>query len=323
MRQPRDSPVRMAPKAMVLALLGIAAALPYAALKVVWVFGGTVGMADPAAFDGPVYLVANVITLGMEMLAGVLLVALAHPVELRLPAWLIVLLAYGAVGLLLPVAGIFLLTGGGSFVASVAGNGLQPWVYTMVYSGFTAQAIVLTILICRYARQRRWNFGGPIAVPVGMVLTVALLVALLVTAAIVQSLWAAGATVGLGDELDRQSGGAFRASSAVHAATSLCAAVGGVAVLAIAPRELVSGRWWPSGLVFFGASACTMWGVYQLVAAIVLGRVEGLFDLVATTRAVCGALLTLVVFALLRRSLREISSPTPEAVARRPVEGAR
>lgn len=323
MRQPRDSSVRMAPKAMVLALLGIAAALPYAALKVAWVFGGTVGMADPAAFDEPVYLVANVITLGMEMLAGVLLVTLAHPVGLRLPAWLTVLLTYGAVGLLLPVAGIFLLTRGGSSVASVADDGLQPWVYTMVYAGFTAQAIVLTILICRYARQRRWNFGGPIAVPVGMVVTVALLVALLVTAAIVQSLWAAGATVGLGDELDRQTGTAFRASSAVHAAASLCAAAGGVAILATAPREPVSGRWWPVGLVFFGASACTMWGAYQLVTAIALGRMEGLFDLVATTRAVCGALLTLLVFALLRRAPREMHSPIPEAVATRPVKGAR
>lgn len=296
-----------------LAALGVAAAVPYAALKVAWIVGGKVGLADPHVFDSPVYLVANVLTLGMDALAALLVVALVHPAALRLPGWLIVLLAYGAVGLLLPVAGIFLLTRAGSYVASVAGDGLQPWVYTTVYAGFTAQAIVLTILICRYARRRRWNLRGPIAVSAGMVLTVALLVALLVTAAIVQSLWAAGATVGLGDELGRQSGRAFRASSAVHAAASLCAAAGGVAVLATVPREPVSGRSWPAWLLFFGASACTMWGAYQLVAAIALGRVEGLFDLVATTRAVCGALLTLLVFALLNGTLRRMNSPTPEA----------
>jgi hypothetical protein len=44
----------------------VAATFPYLALKLNWVLGGTVGMADPRMFDNTWHRVANLVNLAMD-----------------------------------------------------------------------------------------------------------------------------------------------------------------------------------------------------------------------------------------------------------------
>jgi hypothetical protein len=57
----------------------VAATFPYLALKLNWVLGGTIGMADPGVFDNPWYRVANLVTLAMDLAVVLAAAALTHP----------------------------------------------------------------------------------------------------------------------------------------------------------------------------------------------------------------------------------------------------
>lgn len=273
--------------------------------KVMWIFGSSVGMADPAQFAGSTYAAANLLTLGMDLLAVLLLVALARPINERLPSLVSLIPSWCAAGLLLPVAGIFVLTAGGSAAGPVAGDGLRPWVYTTVYAGFTVQGVALAILICRYARRRWPTLGAArISVPPSTALLGAAVAIALVLVATVQFAWAAGVTVGLAGMGEVVSEAAFRVGSAVYGAAAICA-VGGVIWLSFPTRtQSPRRRWWAAGISFFGTASSSMWGAYQLATVSVLGPVDaGPLAAASATRAVCGALLALIALSLLRDGL--------------------
>jgi hypothetical protein len=74
--------------------------LPFLALKLNWVLGGTVGMADPSVFDNTRYRVANITTLAMDLTVVLVAVAFTHPRGRRLPARLVLVPVWIASGFL-------------------------------------------------------------------------------------------------------------------------------------------------------------------------------------------------------------------------------
>ena len=130
----------------------VAATVPYLALKVAWLSGGTVGMADPAFFSGPAYAFGNVLTAGMDLVAVVIALAFTHEWGLRIPAWLVLIPAWVATGFLAPIV-VFMPFAPAAFGDAPAGP-LRGWVYLLVYGGFAAQGLLLSAAFVLYARAR-------------------------------------------------------------------------------------------------------------------------------------------------------------------------
>lgn len=137
--------------------LTIAACLPYVGLKLAWIFGSGIGGADEQMTRSSV-VVANVVTMGMDLVAIVIVLAFTYRWGRRIPAWLVLVPMWVGTGLLAPIAlglplGVLVqLIVGGSPAAS--GATLDGWVFAVVYGGFTLQAVGLTIAFALYARDR-------------------------------------------------------------------------------------------------------------------------------------------------------------------------
>lgn len=139
----------------------IAACLPYAMLKVVWLAGGSVGSAGvrgAAELHDARHTVGNVATLAMVAVAVLLALALTHPRGQRLPPALVLLPVWLGTGLLAPIAlglplGLVAQAVVGGAPAPVD-NGLRGWVYVVVYGGFVVQAVALMAAFVFYARVR-------------------------------------------------------------------------------------------------------------------------------------------------------------------------
>ncbi|MFG1999310.1 hypothetical protein ACGFNU_09220 [Spirillospora sp. NPDC048911] len=141
----------------------VAACLPYIALKLVWLAGGDLGVSGDAATEmhGTAFEVANAITMGAELVAVLIVFAFTYPWGRRIPAWLVLVPMWVGTGLLAPIAlGLPL----GMVVQAIAGGSPVPdnedsgdmanWVFAVVYSGFTIQAITLVGAFVLYARSR-------------------------------------------------------------------------------------------------------------------------------------------------------------------------
>ena len=59
------------------------------ALKVVWLSGGTIGVADVSMMREPSMIALNAVTAGMDLVAIVIAMAFTHRWGLRIPAWLV------------------------------------------------------------------------------------------------------------------------------------------------------------------------------------------------------------------------------------------
>lgn len=137
--------------------LTIAACLPYVGMKLAWIFGSGIGGADEQMMRSSV-VAANVVTMGMDLVAIVVVLVFTYQWGRRIPAWLVLVPMWVGTGLLAPIAlGLPLgmvvqLIVGGSAAAS--GATLDGWVFAVVYGGFTLQAVGLTIAFALYARER-------------------------------------------------------------------------------------------------------------------------------------------------------------------------
>jgi hypothetical protein len=138
----------------------IAACVPYLTLKIAWLAGSAVGTVGhgTAEMGDTRHVVGNAVTMGMDVVAIVVAAAFTYRWGQRLPAWLVLVPIWVGTGLLAPIAlGVPL----GVVVQGLAGgspapadNGLQGWVYGVVYGGFTIQAIMLLAAFVLYARTR-------------------------------------------------------------------------------------------------------------------------------------------------------------------------
>ena len=226
-------------------VVAVAAILPYLTLKIVWSFGGTVGLADVGAGDEATLRALNALTFGMDLVALVLALAFIRPWGMRLPVWLVVVPMWVGTGFLVPIVlltPIHLL-----FLDSTAAPAsapVQPWVYVVVYTGFVVQGLALMTAFALYARDRwPWLFtaGGAVrgaTYPLQVVLAWGIGVCCVGVGAL-RLLWAFGGTVGLPGWLVAEYGAAARIQTGVF----------GLACLAAGVALDAAGLWWTRRLV--------------------------------------------------------------------------
>lgn len=308
-----------------LVALTVAACLPYLALKLLWLSGGTLGIPrdSPLHTAGSTLWVLNALTVLMDTVVVLLALALARPWGRRLPAPLLALPLWGASGLLGPIALGFpvqalyhALSGAAPQRGSGNGSGalLEDWVWSLVYSGFTVQGLALGTLFALYVRER-W---GPLLgsrparpVPLGPAWRAA---------------GAAGCAGALGIGVVRavEALGLWSADPADHGADSrivdgcfalfaLLAVAGTVRLLRGAGRTRL---WVPLAAVWSGSGTLACWGGWLLLGAFsgggqVLGqRTDGLLNLLHATQAAAGLLLAAVAaHAVRHRSATLAAAP--------------
>jgi hypothetical protein len=136
------------------AIVAIAAMLPYLTLKILWLTGSSLGVADPELMSDPAMTGLNAMTFGMDAVGLVLALAFSMRWGLRLPAWLVLLPLWVGTGLLsvVVVTAPVALAAGGAAVFS--GGPIASWVYLMVYGGFVGQGCGLMAAFALYARDR-------------------------------------------------------------------------------------------------------------------------------------------------------------------------
>jgi hypothetical protein len=142
--------------------LVVVAVVPYIALKVLWLGGSTIGVRDDSVLTelhSSRMVVGNNITIGLELLAVGLALALTSAWGRRVPAWLMLGIGAGATGLLapillgLPIGSILQLAVEGD-VHTAGMDHLSPWVFAIVYGGFGLMAVGILTLAWRYATTR-------------------------------------------------------------------------------------------------------------------------------------------------------------------------
>ncbi|MEV7615377.1 hypothetical protein [Streptomyces sp. NPDC089799] len=259
-----------------LRFLAVAATLPYLTLKAAWLSGSRIGIPDGSVLREPgvFFTVANAATLLMDAVLVVIVLALTRPWGRRIPSWLLTVPVFTATGLLTPIflgfPGVTLMRmlGGGEDAAQAATAEpfLDPWVYHVVYTGFSLQAIALAGLFVPYARER-WGrlWQGPLGAPMsGRIRAVAAagaVGALALTA--VQIYWTAGGTAGLSaDQIAHWSSDSV-VMAVVNALCALAGAAGGL-LLVRGGRRAARG---PLALAWVGGSAAACWGAWLSIAA--------------------------------------------------------
>ncbi|MFC5146601.1 hypothetical protein [Streptomyces aureoversilis] len=275
-----------ATKRRALRAVTIAACLPYLGLKAAWVAGSHVGIPEGSSLRdaGTGLVVANAVTILMDAAVVVLALLLTRPWGQRVPAWLLALPMWGAVGLLTPImygfpAQLIVRALGGS--ASGSGSGadepfLDEWVFGVVYTGFIVQGLALGTLFALYARERwghlwRGRVGDLADRPLGRGPRAALTAAgvLAVLPGAVHLMWTCGVSAGLSPEMARMYSGTFAAGESGYVLYAAATIAG--AVLLLSGRAL-SGRGGrlplrvPLLLAGVGSAASAAWGGWQLLA---------------------------------------------------------
>ncbi|MDX3540674.1 hypothetical protein PV721_41590 [Streptomyces sp. MB09-01] len=269
----------------ILVAVAIAATMPYLALKTAWLSGSRIGIPDGSVLlePGPFFTAANSVTLAMDASVILLVLMLTRPWGMRVPAWLLAVPVFVATGLLTPIITAFpgqLLIRALGFGADPAAEAarepfLDPWVFNVVYGGFTVQGLALAGLFVPYARERwgrLWR-GVRVAAPsdgvrgrlpssTGVAAAAAAAAGLVVAAVYVY--WAFGGTAGLG-----------AAEAAAHSAeTGVVSAVHGMCALAAGAGALLLARGGglrvrgPLALAWVGAGATLTWGAWVLIASL-------------------------------------------------------
>jgi hypothetical protein len=135
--------------------------VPYVVLKISWLVGGSVGLRDPALMQTTTYVVANSITLVLDLVV----VALAWVLALAPPRRLLGVLAplvWGATGLMVtPVlSAAVIAVAGDPSTERLAGDALYAWVYAVVYVGFAIQGVgIVTLFGVQVVRAWPWLFA--------------------------------------------------------------------------------------------------------------------------------------------------------------------
>jgi hypothetical protein len=137
----------------------IASALPYLALKLVWVAGGGLGVADDRMMREPSTVALNVLTAGMDLAAIAMALAFTHEWGTKIPAWLVLPPMWIATGLLAKfVTGVPILAAVEALRSNAIGRPVagpvQPWVYPVVYTGFFGIGVGLMLAFVLHARER-------------------------------------------------------------------------------------------------------------------------------------------------------------------------
>ena len=253
---------------------GVAAAIPYIVLKIIWLSGGTIGLIDPQYFRDQGFLLGNAVSLAMDVLAIFLFLALTHRWGEKIPAKLLLFPIWAASGLLLPIIFIMILSPFVSGEIAASENHLESWVFTLVYGGFALQGIFLLAAFTLYAR-RRWaaeikSFGqvneswkANFALKRNTAALGLLLVALIF---VMRLLWLGGITkIGLGTGAANLPDGAFYLSNFVYLVFDSVAAAGAFKLLLTMKKGIAD---LPTFiLIWIGSGALFGWGGWEAFIA--------------------------------------------------------
>ncbi|GAA1573906.1 hypothetical protein GCM10009789_29260 [Kribbella sancticallisti] len=260
----------------------VAAMLPYLSIKVAWLAGSDLGLAEPGLMRTTPFVVGNLLTALMEVVGAALALVLVHRWGHRLPAWLVLFPMWVATGLLTPV----MLAAPLGFVLEVlagAGrsgsgedpvSGLEGWVYAVVYSGFILQGIGLALAFAIHLRTR-WSdvlrsplrrAGATHEVQVMATVAVGALTALVVA---VRLYWAFGGEAGLPNTSAADGRLAQQALDASSAVLALAGLLGLIVLVAGQPRTVRT--WMPLAAVWIGSGSMLCSGAYQLVILLAPG----------------------------------------------------
>ena len=308
----------------------IVCAVPYLALKIIWLTGGQLGVANPAFMRDLATL--NIVTALMDVVFIGIVFAFTHEWGLRIPAWLLLPPMWVASGLLARfVVAVPIVTISQAFamesIRVPPGGPVEPWVYAVVYSGFTGMGVGLMCAFALYAHAR-WSavFGsGPLAGHLDVHVPLAIIAALMAVAgSAVHLAWAFGATIGLRPDLAAGRTLSSYVLNAIDAAMGIGAASG--ILLMVAGRDrgipyraaVVTAAWIGSGFLF----AWALWHLINVLGetALVRDRVEGmaLINVLSLLRLLAGLLIGLLsLFLLADRSHPARSSPPADHTANR------
>ena len=295
----------------------VVSALPYLALKMVWLGGGTLGVADLTLMRDPSMIALNVITAGMDLAGIGLALTFTHQWGLRIPAWLLLPPMWVATGLLarfiiaVPIALIvgWLMP---AAVPRISGGPVEPWVYAVVYTEFAGMGVGLIVAFFFYARLR-WAALLDVQAAAIQKTTRELQVTLANTTNLIASLlgvlfiaWALGATLGLDAAAAARRTIVGSLVNGIDGVLMIGGAVG-IQQMVRDPRS-ASPYWVPVSLTWIGAGSMFGWGLWQ--TAIVLGQTalvrgaEGmvLANLLGLLRLIAGLVLgLLMIFVLTER----------------------
>jgi hypothetical protein len=292
----------------------IVCALPYLALKIIWLTGGQLGVANPALMHDLATL--NIVTALMDVVYIGIVLAFTHEWGLRIPAWLLLPPMWVASGLLarfvvaVPIVTISQAFAMGS-IRVPPGGPVEPWVYAVVYAGFTGMGVGLMFAFALYAHAR-WSAvfrSGAHAVRLGATravhLPVAIIAALMAVAgSAVHLAWAFGATIGVRADLAAGRTLSSFVLNAIDAAMGISAASGILLMVLstdrrIPYRAVVTFTWIGSGFLF----AWALWHLINVLGetALVRDRVQGmaLINVLSLLRLLAGLLIGLLSLLLL------------------------
>lgn len=257
----------------------IASALPYLALKLVWLAGGRLGVADDRMMREPSMVALNLLTAGMDLVAIGIALAFTHEWGRKIPAWLVLPPMWVATGLLAKfVTGVPILAAVEALWSETSGRPIagpvQPWVYTVVYTGFLGIGVGLMLAFVLHARER-WRDVLEASAPPSNRRTQSVEVPLAAAAAIMavavgalHLAWAFGAEIGVSQQIAAQRGLSSSLMNSLDAAIMIAGAAG---VLMLVHGR--SGRmpfWIPLTLTWVGGGFLFAWGLWHMV--VVLGN---------------------------------------------------
>jgi hypothetical protein len=279
----------------ILAFLTTLACLPYLTLKVVWLCGGRAGIPEgsPLLEGGATLWTVNALTVAMDATVILLVLALIRPWGRRLPAAWLLLPLWCACGLLGPIAVAFpvqqlyaALSGrpgtgqasGSDGGGTAAGDLLDGWVWTLVYTGFLAQAVTLSVLFVLYVRDR---WGALLRTRLGSLplpsrgrgmrqgrLALGTLAALTVAAA--HGMWALGSQTGLSATSTARIGPDSRITNAAFLFFALLAVAGTMRLAGSFGEGRRGGArlWGPLAAAWAGSGTLACWGGWLLMGAL-------------------------------------------------------
>ena len=256
----------------------IASALPYLALKLVWLAGGGLGVADERMMREASMVALNVVTAGMDLVAIGIALAFTHEWGAKIPAWLVLPPMWVATGLLakfvtaVPILAVVEALRSDTSGRSVAGP-VQPWVYTVVYTGFLGMGVGLMLAFVLYVRER-WRGAFEVGAQppsnrrsVEMPLAAAAAIMAVAVSALHLG-WAFGAEIGVPQQIAAERS---LSSSLVHSLDAAIMIAGAAGVLMIVHGR--SGRmpfWIPLTMAWVGGGFLFAWGLWHMV--VVLGN---------------------------------------------------
>ncbi|GAA1550103.1 hypothetical protein GCM10009741_63170 [Kribbella lupini] len=292
----------------------VAAMVPYLSIKTAWLLGSDIGVVDRGLMRTAPFVVGNLITAAMEIAGAALALALVHQWGRRLPVWLVLFPLWVATGLLAPVmlaAPLGFLAGTTAApAADTPVDGLEGWVYGVVYAGFILQGIGLGAAFVLHVRARwghifRSQIGARIATDddahldatalpgSSRVRATAVLVALVLMVVAVRLLWAFGGPTGLASEEPNGRSAAQRALDASTASLALAGLIGVVILVARRPEAIRA--WLPLTAAWLGTGAMSCSGGYQLTLLLAPNTPfdttgAGGFGLLIATQVIAGLL---------------------------------